>query len=60
MRPTPTALRIRGDPRRVLIDQVHRYGATLTGHLESGCNGSVNPTTAINMGIDRIECFLGR
>jgi imidazolonepropionase-like amidohydrolase len=43
-----------------LIDQAHRYGLTVTGHLDSGAGGrSVNPRDAIYMGIDRIEHFMG-
>jgi len=42
-----------------LIDQAHRHGLTVTGHLESGQRGSVNPRDAIYMGIDRIEHFMG-
>jgi hypothetical protein len=42
-----------------LIDQAHRHGLTVTGHLDSGSRGSVNPRDAIFMGIDRIEHFMG-
>jgi imidazolonepropionase-like amidohydrolase len=42
-----------------LIDQAHRHGLTVTGHLDSGFRGSVNPADAILMGIDRVEHFLG-
>ena len=44
---------------QALIDRAHRYGLTVTAHLDSGFRGSVNPKTAILMGIDRIEHFLG-
>ena len=44
---------------RALVDEAHRYGLTVTGHLDSGWRGSVNPRDAILMGIDRIEHFLG-
>lgn len=44
---------------RVLIDQAHKYGLTVTGHLDSGFRNSVNPRDAIDLGIDRIEHFLG-
>jgi imidazolonepropionase-like amidohydrolase len=47
------------DCLRALIDQAHQHGLTVTGHLDSGFNNSVNPSTAIDMGIDRIEHFLG-
>ena len=47
------------DHLRVLIDAAHRHGLTVTGHLDSGYRGSVNPRDAIAMGIDRIEHFLG-
>jgi imidazolonepropionase-like amidohydrolase len=42
-----------------LIDQAHRYGLPVTGHLDSGARNSVNPRDAIDMGIDRIEHFMG-
>ena len=42
-----------------LIDQAHRYGLTVTAHLDSGFRNSVNPRDAIYMGIDRIEHFMG-
>jgi len=42
-----------------LIDQAHRYGLPVTGHLDSGARSSVNPRDAILMGIDRIEHFMG-
>ncbi len=44
---------------RILIDQAHKHGLTVTGHLDSGYRNSVNPRDAITMGIDRIEHFLG-
>ena len=47
------------DHLRWLIDQAHKHGLTVTGHLGSGARGSVNPRDAILMGIDRIEHFLG-
>jgi imidazolonepropionase-like amidohydrolase len=43
----------------VLIDQAHKYGLPVTGHLDSGSGSSVNPRDAIHMGIDRIEHFMG-
>lgn len=42
-----------------LIDEAHRYGVTVTGHLDSGFRNSVNPRDAILMGIDRVEHFMG-
>lgn len=42
-----------------LIEAAHAHGATVTGHLDSGFRGSVNPRDAIGMGIDRIEHFVG-
>lgn len=42
-----------------LIGEAHRYGLTVTGHLDSGFRNSVNPKTAILMGIDRVEHFMG-
>lgn len=53
------AKRIQPGLLRALIDQAHQHDATVTGHLGSGYGQSVNPRTAINMGIDRIEHFLG-
>ncbi len=49
------------DPKslRVLIDQAHKHGLTVTGHLDSGFRNSVNPRDAITIGIDRIEHFVG-
>lgn len=42
-----------------LIERAHAHGATVTGHLDSGFRGSVNPRDAVRMGIDRVEHFLG-
>lgn len=42
-----------------LIAEAHRYGLTVTGHLDSGFRTSVNPRDAILMGIDRVEHFMG-
>jgi imidazolonepropionase-like amidohydrolase len=42
-----------------LIEQAHKHGLPVTGHLDSGSRGSVNPRDAIYMGIDRIEHFMG-
>ncbi|MFB6230504.1 MAG: amidohydrolase family protein [Salinibacter sp.] len=53
------AKRMRAELLQALIDQAHQHGATVTGHLGSGYGQSVNPRTAINMGIDRVEHFLG-
>lgn len=50
---------IRPDHLAALIDQAHKHGLTVTGHLDSGARNSVNPKTAILMGIDRIEHFTG-
>ncbi len=44
---------------QALIEQAHRHGLPVTGHLDSGARGSVNPRDAILMGIDRIEHFMG-
>lgn len=44
---------------RELIVRAHQHGLTVTGHLDSGIRGSVNPRDAILMGIDRIEHFMG-
>ena len=50
---------IRGEELQTLIDAAHHHGLTVTGHLGSGYRGTVNPRDAIEMGIDRIEHFLG-
>jgi imidazolonepropionase-like amidohydrolase len=50
---------IQGPQLFALIDQAHRYGLTVTGHLDSGSRSSVNPRDAIYMGIDRVEHFMG-
>lgn len=42
-----------------LIEQAHRHGLTVTGHLDSGARGSTNSEDAIRMGIDRVEHILG-
>ena len=47
------------DHLRWLIDAAHEHGLTVTGHLDSGYRGSVNPRDAIRMGIDRVEHFMG-
>ncbi|MDA7950237.1 MAG: amidohydrolase family protein [Pirellulaceae bacterium] len=44
---------------KALIERAHFHGLTVTGHLDSGRRGSVNPQDAIEMGIDRVEHFLG-
>jgi imidazolonepropionase-like amidohydrolase len=50
---------IQPDHLSALIDQAHKHGLTVTGHLDSGARNSVNPKTAILMGIDRVEHFMG-
>lgn len=50
---------ISGPQLQALIEAAHRYGLSVTGHLDSGFRGSVNPADAIRMGIDRVEHFLG-
>jgi imidazolonepropionase-like amidohydrolase len=42
-----------------LVEEAHKHGLTVTGHLDSGFRNSVNPRDAIAMGIDRIEHFMG-
>ncbi len=44
---------------RPLIEQAHKHNLTVTGHLDSGYRDTVNPRDAIEMGIDRVEHFLG-
>ena len=53
------AKRISADHLRTLIERAHQHGLTVTGHLDSGYNDTVNPRDAISMGIDRVEHFLG-
>ncbi len=50
---------IRPQQLAALIEEAHRHGLPVTGHLDSGFRGSVNPRDAIEMGIDRVEHFLG-
>ncbi len=50
---------IRSEHLTPLIERVHEHGLTVTGHLDSGFRGSVNPREAIHLGIDRVEHFLG-
>ena len=44
---------------KALIERAHLHGLPVTGHLGSGFRNTVNPRDAIDMGIDRIEHFLG-
>ena len=44
---------------KIIIQRAHLHGLTVTGHLDSGFNETVNSDEAINMGIDRVEHFLG-
>ncbi|MDT8342128.1 MAG: amidohydrolase family protein, partial [Longimicrobiales bacterium] len=50
---------IRPGQLAALVDEAHRQGLSVTGHLDSGYRGSVNPRDAIAIGIDRVEHFLG-
>ncbi|NVK48471.1 MAG: amidohydrolase family protein, partial [Cyclobacteriaceae bacterium] len=50
---------VNSEQLQILIDQAHEHGLTVTGHLNSGYRNSVNPQEAIEMGIDRVEHFLG-
>ena len=43
----------------VIVERAHRHGLTVTGHVDSGRRGSINPKDAIELGIDRVEHFLG-
>ena len=43
----------------VLVAAAHRHGLRVTGHVDSGFRNSINPKDAIELGIDRIEHFLG-
>ncbi len=42
-----------------LVERAHHHGVTVTGHLGSGFRDSVNPRDAIEIGIDRVEHFMG-
>lgn len=42
-----------------LIRRAHMHGLTVTAHLDSGYNDTLNPADAVRMGIDRVEHFLG-
>jgi imidazolonepropionase-like amidohydrolase len=53
------AKRISARHLAVLVERAHRHGLTVTGHLDSGFNNTVNPRDAILLGIDRVEHFLG-
>lgn len=44
---------------KALCRHAERHGLTVTGHLDSGFRNSVNPRDAIDLGIHRIEHFLG-
>ncbi len=44
---------------RALVERAHLHGLTVTAHLGSGYRNTVNPRDAIEMGIDRVEHFLG-
>lgn len=50
---------IRPHQLAAVIEVAHEHGITVTGHLDSGFRGSVNPADAIRMGIDRVEHFMG-
>ena len=50
---------IGADHLQWLIEAAHEHDVTVTGHLDSGFRGSVNPRDAIRMGIDRVEHFMG-
>ena len=43
----------------VVVERAHHHGLTVTGHLDSGFNDTINPRDAIALGIDRVEHFLG-
>ena len=44
---------------KYLIERAHNYGLTVTAHLGSGAYGGVSSADAIELGIDRVEHFLG-
>ncbi|MEO1049111.1 MAG: amidohydrolase family protein [Bacteroidota bacterium] len=50
---------IRPELLQALIERAHQHGLTVTAHLGSGYENTVNPQEAILMGIDRVEHFLG-
>lgn len=51
--------RISAQHLEVVVERAHRHGLTVTGHLDSGFNDTINPRDAIALGIDRVEHFLG-
>ncbi len=53
------AKRVTESQMNALIERAHLHGLTVTGHLDSGFNDTINPADAIRMGIDRIEHFHG-
>ncbi|MEQ9301711.1 MAG: amidohydrolase family protein [Cyclobacteriaceae bacterium] len=44
---------------KALVTRADHHELTVTGHLNSGVGTSVNPADAIEIGIDRVEHFLG-
>jgi imidazolonepropionase-like amidohydrolase len=53
------AKRVTPEQLEALVERAHMHGLTVTAHLDSGFNDTVNPSDAIRMGIDRIEHFVG-
>jgi imidazolonepropionase-like amidohydrolase len=53
------AKRVTPEQLEALIERAHGHGLTVTAHLDSGFNDTVNPSDAVRMGIDRIEHFVG-
>ena len=44
---------------KIIIEKAHTHGLTVTGHLDSGFGETVSTVEAIELGIDRVEHFLG-
>ncbi len=53
------AKRVTAAQMQALIERAHAHGLTVTAHLDSGFNDTINPADAVRMGIDRIEHFHG-
>ena len=53
------AKRVTPEQLEALVERAHMHGLTVTAHLDSGYNDTVNPSDAVRMGIDRVEHFVG-
>ena len=53
------AKRVTPAQMKALIDRAHMHGLTVTAHLDSGFNDTINHADAVRLGIDRIEHMHG-